>query len=59
MAGGVQRACLVVSQLGRPDDGTDVNGFDTAELFVDLIPRDDWKTAKTRDREQSGASVGR
>ncbi len=39
----------VVSQLGRPDDGTDVNGFDTSEFYVDLIPRDDWKTAKTRD----------
>lgn len=39
----------VVSQLGRPDDGTDVNGFDTAELFVDLIPRDRWTTAATRD----------
>ena len=39
----------VVSQLGRPDDGTDVNGFDTSEFYVDLIPRDTWKTAKTRD----------
>jgi heavy metal efflux system protein len=39
----------VVSQLGRPDDGTDVNGFDTSEFYVDLIPRDAWKTAKTRD----------
>ncbi|HHT9152727.1 MAG TPA: efflux RND transporter permease subunit, partial [Candidatus Hypogeohydataceae bacterium YC40] len=24
------------SQLGRPDDGTDVNGFDNVEIFVDL-----------------------
>jgi cobalt-zinc-cadmium resistance protein CzcA len=39
----------VVSQLGRPDDGTDVNGFDTSEFYVDLIPRDGWTTAKTRD----------
>jgi len=39
----------VVSQLGRPDDGTDVNGFDTVELYVDLIPREKWTTAKTRD----------
>jgi cobalt-zinc-cadmium resistance protein CzcA len=39
----------VVSQLGRPDDGTDINGFDTAEFFVDLAPRDEWKTAATRD----------
>lgn len=39
----------MVSQLGRPDDGTDVNGFDTAELYVDLIPRNQWTTAPDRD----------
>ena len=39
----------VVSQLGRPDDGTDVNGFDTAEYFVDLRPRSTWKTASNRE----------
>jgi cobalt-zinc-cadmium resistance protein CzcA len=39
----------VVSQLGRPDDGTDINGFDTAEFSVDLLPRERWITAKTRD----------
>jgi cobalt-zinc-cadmium resistance protein CzcA len=39
----------VVSQLGRPDDGTDVNGFDTVEIFADLLPRERWTTA--RDRE--------
>ena len=39
----------IVSQLGRPDDGTDVNGFDTVELYVDLLPREKWTTAKTRD----------
>ena len=39
----------VVSQLGRPDDGLDVNGFDTAELYADLKPREQWKTANTRE----------
>ena len=39
----------IVSQLGRPDDGTDVNGFDTSELYVDLQPRDQWVTAKSRE----------
>jgi heavy metal efflux system protein len=39
----------VVSQLGRPDDGTDINGFDTVELYVDLIPRDRWTTAPDRE----------
>jgi cobalt-zinc-cadmium resistance protein CzcA len=39
---------IVVSQLGRPDDGTDVNGFNTAEFSVPLIPRDQWTTAHDR-----------
>ncbi len=39
----------VVSQLGRPDDGTDVNGFDTAEIYVDLKPREQWTTAGSRE----------
>lgn len=39
----------VVSQLGRPDDGTDINGFDTSEFYVDLVPRDEWTTATSRD----------
>jgi cobalt-zinc-cadmium resistance protein CzcA len=42
-------ARTVVSQLGRPDDGTDVNGFDVVETSVELIPREQWKTAKDRD----------
>src|SRR5438132_12841920 len=28
----------VVSQLGRPDDGTDVSGFYNIELFAPLAP---------------------
>ncbi len=39
----------VVSQLGRPDDGTDINGFDTVEIFVDLLPREQWTTASDRE----------
>jgi cobalt-zinc-cadmium resistance protein CzcA len=40
----------VVSQLGRPDDGTDINGFDVVECDVELNPdRSHWKTARTRD----------
>jgi len=35
----------VVSQIGRPDDGTDVNGWDVTEYSVGLLPRDQWKTA--------------
>ncbi|MGE5084879.1 MAG: efflux RND transporter permease subunit [Bacillota bacterium] len=39
----------VVSQLGRPDDGTDVNGYDNIEIFVSMKAPEDWKTAKTLD----------
>jgi len=39
----------VVSQLGRPDDGTDVNGWDITEYSVGLKPREQWTTAHTRE----------
>jgi len=39
----------VVSQIGRPDDGTDVNGWDITEYSVGLKPREEWTTAKTHD----------
>jgi hypothetical protein len=39
----------VVSQIGRPDDGTDVNGWDITEYSVGLKPRDQWTTAHNRD----------
>jgi len=39
----------VISQLGRPDDGTDVNGWDVTEYSVGLKPRDQWTTAHSRD----------
>jgi cobalt-zinc-cadmium resistance protein CzcA len=33
----------VVSQAGRPDDGTDTGGFGNTEYFVDLKPHDQWR----------------
>lgn len=35
----------VVSQVGRPDDGTDTAGFFNTEYFVDLKPKDEWRPA--------------
>src|SRR5579871_3992143 len=32
----------VVSQVGRPDDGTDTGGFGNTEYFVDLKPKSEW-----------------
>jgi cobalt-zinc-cadmium resistance protein CzcA len=39
----------VVDQEGRPDDGTDVNGWDVTEYSVGLKPREQWTTAHNRD----------
>jgi len=39
----------VVSQQGRPDDGTDATGFFNAEFFVPLRPRSEWR--KDVDKE--------
>jgi cobalt-zinc-cadmium resistance protein CzcA len=39
----------VVSQLGRPDDGTDVAGFNNVELFAPLKPFDQWPRGITKD----------
>jgi cobalt-zinc-cadmium resistance protein CzcA len=40
----------VVSQLGRPDDGTDVAGFQNIELFAPLRPFDEWKKGLTKNK---------
>ena len=34
----------VVSQVGRSDDGTDATGFFNTEYFVDLKPRNQWRS---------------
>ncbi len=39
----------VVSQVGRPDDGTDVEGFYIDEFNIKLYPEDDWKPKITKD----------
>jgi heavy metal efflux system protein len=41
----------VVSQVGRPDDGSDASGFYNTEFFVDLWPRARWRSQyKTKDQ---------
>jgi len=44
----------VVSQHGRPDDGTDATGFFNAEFFVPLKPSDTWPSGvdKTKLTDQ-------
>jgi heavy metal efflux system protein len=40
----------VVSQLGRPDDGTDTTGFFNLEMFVPLKPFDSWPSGLDKDK---------
>jgi cobalt-zinc-cadmium resistance protein CzcA len=40
----------VVSQHGRPDDGTDATGFFNAEFFVPLKPFDSWPRGVDKDK---------
>ncbi len=39
----------VVSQHGRPDDGTDAAGFFNAEFFAPLKPGDEWRKGIDKD----------
>src|SRR6202008_2721498 len=39
----------VISQHGRPDDGTDSTGFFNAEFFVPLKPFDRWRKGLDKD----------
>ena len=49
----------VVSQAGRPDDGTDTGGFGNTEYFVDLLPKDQWRPVFHRDKEELIAAMNR
>jgi cobalt-zinc-cadmium resistance protein CzcA len=42
----------VVSQVGRPDDGTDTTGFFNTEYFVDLKPKDQWRPVFRQTKEE-------
>jgi heavy metal efflux system protein len=39
----------VISQQGRPDDGTDSTGFFNAEFFAPLKPEDEWPKGITKE----------
>jgi cobalt-zinc-cadmium resistance protein CzcA len=47
----------VVSQAGRPDDGTDTGGFGNTEYFVDLKPHDQWRPVFHKNKEELIASM--
>ncbi len=43
---------VVVSQVGRPDDGTDSTGFFNTEYFVDLLPKNKWRPVFHQNKER-------
>ncbi|MBV9966470.1 MAG: efflux RND transporter permease subunit, partial [Alphaproteobacteria bacterium] len=49
----------VVSQNGRPDDGTDATGFFNAEFFAPLTPPDNWRLGINKEKltEQLSAAL--
>jgi cobalt-zinc-cadmium resistance protein CzcA len=49
----------VVSQVGRPDDGTDTTGFFNTEYFVDLKPKAEWRPVFRQDKEELIAAMDR
>jgi len=49
----------VVSQVGRPDDGTDPTGFFNTEYFVDLKLKKDWRPVFHEDKDELIAAMDR
>jgi cobalt-zinc-cadmium resistance protein CzcA len=47
----------VVSQTGRPDDGTDTTGFFNTEYFVDLKRKEQWRPIFHQDKEALIAAI--
>jgi cobalt-zinc-cadmium resistance protein CzcA len=42
----------VITQVGRPDDGTDTTGFFNTEYFVDLKPKDQWRPVFQENKDE-------
>ena len=49
----------VISQIGRPDDGTDTTGFYNTEYFVDLKPKAEWRAVFNLNKEELIAAMDR
>jgi len=49
----------VVTQVGRPDDGTDSTGFFNTEYFVDLLPKEKWRPVFRQNKERLIAAMDR
>jgi cobalt-zinc-cadmium resistance protein CzcA len=49
----------VVSQAGRPDDGTDTGGFGNTEYFINLKPKEEWRPVFHEDKVALIAAMNR
>jgi cobalt-zinc-cadmium resistance protein CzcA len=47
----------VVDQIGRPDDGTDTTGFFNTEYFVNLKPKEQWRSLFHQNKDDLIASM--
>ena len=54
---GFPEVTQVVSQVGRPDDGTDSTGFFNTEYFVDLKPRSEWRPQFHQNKDELIAAM--
>jgi cobalt-zinc-cadmium resistance protein CzcA len=52
-------ATEVISQTGRPDDGTDTTGFFNTEYFVDLKPKKEWRPVFHENKDELIAAMDR
>ncbi|CAD6874641.1 efflux RND transporter permease subunit [Methylomonas fluvii] len=46
-------AKTIITQLGRPEDGTDPKGFNNLEVLIDLKPKDTWRYQRKDDLVQA------
>ncbi len=56
---GFPEVTQVVSQVGRPDDGTDTTGFFNTEYFVDLKPKKQWRPVFRQEKVELIAAMDR
>ncbi len=49
----------VISQVGRPDDGTDTTGFFNTEYFVDLKSKSEWRSVFREDKDELISAMDR
>ncbi|HEY6349543.1 MAG TPA: CusA/CzcA family heavy metal efflux RND transporter [Candidatus Angelobacter sp.] len=61
MLGSFPEVQQVVSQTGRPDDGTDTTTFNDIEFEVDLKPESSWNTGRSKDEliQKMNEALGR